>query len=286
MTVFSRSGHDQQAPDALLPALRTLLTASTFGRPAESRWLGRVDSTNLIARDAARAGAPEGTLIVAEEQRAGRGRLGRRWQAPYGSSLLVSLLLRPPATVYPALLPFLTAVALAETMEQILAVQPALKWPNDVQVDGRKLAGILAESDYTGDQLDAVVVGVGLNVNIPRELLAPIAPPATSLLIELGRPVERVPLLAAFLARWENRYRALLRGESPVPAWRTRAPMLGAPIEVRPAEGSSWSGIALDVTDNGALLVRDAAGLVRTVHAADVSVRGTEPAPKFHEEDE
>ncbi|MCZ7570132.1 MAG: biotin--[acetyl-CoA-carboxylase] ligase [Ardenticatenaceae bacterium] len=271
-------------PDALLAALIKRLTTTTFGRPAESRWLGQVDSTNLIARAVARAGAPEGTLIVAEEQLAGRGRLGRRWQAPYGSSLLVSLLLRPPPTVSPALLPFVAAVAVAETLEQLFVLQPALKWPNDVQVGGRKLVGILAESDYIGDRLDAVVVGVGLNVNIAPDLLAPLAAPATSLLVELGRPVARVPLLATFLARWEQRYHALLAGESPLPAWRRRAPMLGAPVEVRPAEGPPWAGVALDVTASGALLVRDAGSTVRTVHAADVSVRGAGPRSTLHEE--
>lgn len=279
------SSDDQSVPDALLAALRDRLTTATFARPAESRWLGRVDSTNLIARAAARAGAPEGTLIVAEEQTAGRGRLGRRWQAPYGSSLLMSLLLRLPATVYPALLPFVTAVALAETLEQVFALQPTLKWPNDVQVMGRKLAGILAESEFVGDRPDAVVVGVGLNVNIGPEVLAPLVPPATSLLVELGHPVERVPLLAAFLARWEVGYLTLLAGESPLPAWRRRAPMLGAPVEVRPAGGPPWTGVALDVTEGGALLVRDATGKTRTVHAADVSVREATPPPKSHEED-
>lgn len=263
-------------PGTLLAALRAGLTTQTFGRPHESRWLGSVESTNLIARAAALDGAPEGTLVVAEEQVAGRGRLGRRWLAPYGSSLLVSLLLRPPPTVRPTLLPFVAAVALAETLERRLGLVPELKWPNDVRLDGRKLAGILAETEYAGDRLDAVVVGVGLNCNIEARVLAELDQPATSLLAALGHPVDRVALLAAFLEEWERRYQDLLAGRSPLPDWQRRAWMLGRPVTVYPVEGAPWMGVAIGLSEAGALFVRDEAGACREVQAADVSVHSVE----------
>lgn len=256
-----------------MAALRASLATERFGRTAESRWLARVDSTNVILRAAARAGAPEGTIVAAEEQVAGRGRQGRRWQAPYGSSILVSLLLRPPPEVNAGLLPFVAAVAAAAILEEVFDLPVTLKWPNDVQVGGRKLAGILVEGEFTGDRLDGVVAGMGLNCNVDRATLAALDVPATSLLAELGRPVERVPLLAALLARWEQQYAALLAGTSPIPAWRQRVTMLGATIEVREEGLAPWQGVALDVVDGGALLVRDESGTIRTLHAAEVSVR-------------
>jgi BirA family biotin operon repressor/biotin-[acetyl-CoA-carboxylase] ligase len=153
------------------------------------------------------ADAPEGALAVAEEQTAGRGRLGRTWEAPAGTSILASVVLRPP--VAPPRLPELSLVAgeaVAAALRDAAGVDPTLKYPNDVLLDGRKVAGILAESSE-----GRVVLGIGVNVNQTAAELPP-GVPATSLRLATGQPFERAPLLASVLARLEHGYDAWVRG--------------------------------------------------------------------------
>jgi BirA family transcriptional regulator, biotin operon repressor / biotin---[acetyl-CoA-carboxylase] ligase len=188
--------NDSLAPEAMVPRLR-----GRFGRPYEH--VGSTPSTQLLlAPD-----APEGALGVAEEQTAGRGRLGRRWFAPAGTSLLCSLQLRPDTPT--ERLPELTGVAAracADAIAALTGLEPALKFPNDVLVGGRKVAGILAEA-----RDGRVVLGVGINVNVPAdELPEEVDRPATSLLVETGRELNRAELLAELLERLERRYDAWL----------------------------------------------------------------------------
>ena len=189
---------DSLAPEAMVPRLR-----GRFGQPYEH--VGSTPSTQLLlAPD-----APEGALVVAEEQTAGRGRLGRRWFAPAGTSLLCSLQLRPasPTERLPELTGF-AARACAEAIAGVTGLEPELKFPNDVLVGGRKVAGILAEA-----REGRVVLGIGINVNVPAsELPADVAHPATSLLAETGRELDRAELLAELLVRLERRYDAWLSG--------------------------------------------------------------------------
>ena len=157
-------------------------------------WFSTLDSTNRHALDAARDGAPAGLVVVADEQTAGRGRLGRTWEARPGSSLLVSVLLRDPGD--PARAVMAAGVALAAAVEDVAGIEVGLKWPNDLVVDDRKLAGLLAEAEG-----DALVVGAGCNVNwesFPEELRAT----ATACNLEAGRPVDHDALLDAFLDRF------------------------------------------------------------------------------------
>jgi BirA family transcriptional regulator, biotin operon repressor / biotin---[acetyl-CoA-carboxylase] ligase len=178
--------------EAVLPRLR-----GRFGRPYEH--VVSTPSTQLLLA----AGAPEGALVVAEEQTAGRGRLGRSWLAPAGTSLLASLQLRPPVPA--GRLPELTVVAsraCAEAIAALTGLEPELKFPNDVLLDGRKIAGILAEA-----REGRVVLGIGVNVNVrAEELPREVDRPATSLLVETGREVERAGLLVELLERLERRY--------------------------------------------------------------------------------
>jgi BirA family biotin operon repressor/biotin-[acetyl-CoA-carboxylase] ligase len=180
------------ASEAVLPLLR-----GRFGRPYEH--IESTPSTQLLVP----AEAPEGALVVAEEQTAGRGRLGRRWLAPAGTSLLCSLQLRP--AVAPEHLPELTGVAshaCAEAIATLTGLEPELKFPNDVLVDGRKVAGILAEA-----REHRVVLGVGVNVNVvAEELPREVERHATSLLVETGGEVDRAALLVELLERLERRY--------------------------------------------------------------------------------
>ena len=185
---------DRLTPEAVEPRLR-----GRFGRPY--RYVETCPSTQRLVRPS----DPEGTLAVAEEQTEGRGRLGRRWLAPRGTSLLCSLLLRP--RVPPARLPELSLVAgaaCADAIGSVAALATTIKFPNDVLVRGQKVAGILAEAKG-----GHVVLGIGINVNVPHgELPADVATPATSILAETGRRLDRADLLVVLLERLEERYDA------------------------------------------------------------------------------
>ena len=258
-------------------------SAKVIGRALTTRRLGRpilfytrTGSTNTVAREQAEAGAPEGLLVVADEQTAGRGRLDRSWWAPPGSSLLFSLLLRPPLPPgQAAQLTMCLGLAAAEGVEEVTGLRPALKWPNDLLLDGRKLAGILAELGTAGDRLEYAVLGLGLNVNVTFSG-GELAHTAISLQMALGRPVARVPLLAAILARCEAWYERLLApqagsstGESPHTAWTARLDTLGRQVTVMTPDGP-LHGTAVGVSPEGALLVRRENGVVCTVWAGDV----------------
>jgi len=227
--------------------------------PWRVEWFATLDSTNRHALDAARAGAADGLVVVADEQTAGRGRLGRSWEAPPGSSLLVSVLLRRAGD--PGRAVMAAGVALAAAAEEVAGVEAGLKWPNDLVVDDRKLAGLLAEADG-----DALVVGAGCNVNwesFPDELAAT----ATACNLEAGRTVDRDALLDAFLDRFAD---ALERGDGVVDDYRARLATVGRTVRVQHVRDDDLVGTAIGVTDDGALLVRDDAGTDHTVVAADV----------------
>lgn len=158
----------------------------------------RVTSTMDAAAALAAEGAPAGTVVVAEEQTEGRGREGRRWEAPAGTSLLFTVVARPElAAVQDERLSVRVAERVAEAITVVCGLRPQIKEPNDLMVNGRKLAGILLQSRVRSETVDYLLVGIGINVNIPREQLP--LPTATSLLVELGRPVDRSVLLAAVL---------------------------------------------------------------------------------------
>jgi BirA family biotin operon repressor/biotin-[acetyl-CoA-carboxylase] ligase len=247
-----------------------------------TRWLGHAfeqietcASTNDVAAARARGGGPEGLVIAADAQTAGRGRLGRMWHSPPGESLYLSILLRPrrpPAEVPP--LTLLAGAAVARALEQTCDVRARLKWPNDVLVEEagapRKLAGILTEMSSEGERVSHVVVGIGLNVNavdFPPE----IAARATSLRRLLGRPLDRAVLLGAILESFEPLYDEFIaRGPAAaVAAWRARA-ALGERWRVSGAGASLIEGVALDIDPDGALLLRDDAGLVHRVLSGEI----------------
>ena len=247
---------------------------------ASSRFVFRsaVTSTHDILRDLAEHDAPEGTVVLAESQTAGRGRLGRRWLATPGSALLLSALFRPPA-------PFLTyaprvmmscGLALREAVAEVTGLAPALKWPNDLIVERgeqwRKLAGILAEIGIVAGQAPFLMVGVGLNVATPLEQLALVSPVATSLLVELGHPVDRATLLEAFLQRLEGCYERLRAGWSPLSEWRTALAWMGREVWVKAPTGDVL-GVAADVLDDGTLVLQTAGGAVLHFPVGDVSLR-------------
>ncbi|MGQ9515952.1 MAG: biotin--[acetyl-CoA-carboxylase] ligase [Anaerolineae bacterium] len=268
------------SPAAILAGLPT----RRLGRPLVYHRV--IDSTNEEARRLAAVGCPEGALVIAEAQTAGRGRRGRPWVAPAGRCLLVSVRLRPALS--PARLFALTMAAglavRAGIMEQ-LGLSPALKWPNDVYIAGRKTAGILVESAFSGRELELVVVGIGINVNVrPEELvgaradigldptLGQLARTATSLMVEAGRPVSRQELLWGILRHFEDWYERVLAGESPLEEWKSALMEWGQEVEIE-AAGERCIGRVVEVTDGGALGLALPGGQVRYFHAGEASLR-------------
>jgi BirA family biotin operon repressor/biotin-[acetyl-CoA-carboxylase] ligase len=236
---------------------RAALAATRFG---DLRWSAEVASTNDVAAALAREGAPEGVVVGADHQTAGRGRRGRRWEAPPGSSLLVSVLLRPPWP--PSSWPVATlavALATAGACAEVAGVDGRLKWPNDLLAGGRKVGGILAERAG-----DAVVVGLGLNVNWDR----PPPDEGVALSALCGHDVDRAVLLVALLRRLD---RLLADGPDRLVALATgRSATLGRPVRVDLGEAGTVEGTAVALTPEGHLMVETAAGGRQTVNAGDV----------------
>jgi BirA family biotin operon repressor/biotin-[acetyl-CoA-carboxylase] ligase len=249
-----------------------LLDTRRLGRDYE--FLSACASTNDVVRSRAAAGAVEGLVIVADSQTAGRGRLGRSWHSPPGQNLYLSLLLRPAlAARHAAPLTLLAGAALARTLAEAGAT-PRLRWPNDLLLpaaDGfRKAAGILADMATDGERVRHIVLGVGLNVNgleFPPEL----AERATSLRMAHGHAFDRGQLLIDFLAAFEPIYDDFLaRGPAlGLTEWRRYAD-LGRVCRID-RDGAGVEGIATDIDDEGALLVRDEAGRVHRLISGETS---------------
>ncbi|MBF0213597.1 MAG: biotin--[acetyl-CoA-carboxylase] ligase [Magnetococcales bacterium] len=260
--------HDTLRPERMAPLWRGRLFAAERYHYHE-----RIGSTNQEAMQLARAGAPEGTLVVAEGQSGGRGRLGRVWESPSGENLYLSMVLRPDLPVAHA--PRLTLVAGLATVEAVLAAGVAearLKWPNDVLVNGRKLAGILTEMATEGERIRQVTVGVGVNVNGRSADFSPeVAARAVTMADILHRTCERAELLAALLVAMERWYaRLLTEGFAPIRiAWKEWALLEGQRVRVESATGSR-EGWLEDLDEEGFLLVRGAEGEIWRVLAGDV----------------
>lgn len=231
----------------------------------------QVESTNPLAREFAERGEPEGLVIAAEEQVAGRGRMGRKWVVPRGTSLQFSVLLRPPLAPPQAsrLMP-MAALAIARTLERELQLQPSLKWPNDVLLQGKKVAGVLTEASMQGDALGYVILGIGLNVNFAMGVFPELAPLATTLQDVVGHAVDRAHLERALLVELEHYYARVCAGETLMAEYRARLGMLGQSIRVE-NHGQRLEGIAHDVDDDGALILRQNDARLRLL-AGDVTV--------------
>ncbi len=256
---------DSLTPEAVLPRLKTRALGRTLIHRQEC------DSTNTVAFTEGVAGAPHGLTVVADTQTGGRGRRGRQWHSPLGGGLYLSVLLRPrlPPQQAPPLA-FAAAVAMAEALEETLDLQPRLKWPNDVELDGRKVCGILLEMSAEPERVAFVVCGIGLNVNadaLPEEL----ADRATSLRLQTGqsiaRPLVLAPLLSA-LERWVDRYEQ--EGFAPLrDAWLARAAHLGQPVRVE-SPGGPQQGVAETLDADGALVLRQSSGQRTRILVGDV----------------
>lgn len=243
--------------------------SGTIGRRVLRR--DRVDSTMDEVLALAAAGEPDGTVVVADEQLAGRGRDGRPWIAPTGSSILCSVLLRPSSPPERlTTLPLLVGVAVAEAIEAVAPVKVQLKWPNDCWIDERKVAGVLIQARV----LPTLAVAVGIGINVHRE--AGHEPGGTSIEAASGRAIDRDELLGALLDRLDREYRRFVEadGRPDLAPWRARAALVGEVVEVR--DGSRrLRGVLTGVDWEGALLLRENDATIRV--ASGELVRGPVP---------
>ena len=262
------------APDRLGPAE---LEPHLAGRWRDIRWLAETDSTQRVARELARAGAAEGTVVIAEAQTAGRGRLGRTWHSPRGVNLYCSIVLRPPLP--PAAVPqvaLVAGVAVAAALAEMPGLAPRVKWPNDVLIDGRKVAGILTEMEAEVERVHHVILGIGVNLNAPRAAFPPeLRERATSLFLATGRRVDRAAVTGRLLAALEARYGRFLEGgfEAVRAEWESYSCLTGTDVRVASAEGE-MAGRVLGLDTDGALMLARPDGTSTRIVAGEVTVRG------------
>jgi BirA family biotin operon repressor/biotin-[acetyl-CoA-carboxylase] ligase len=258
-----------------------VLSPEAIAQRLRTRALGRalhifpeLDSTNTTAREMGATGAPHGTVVIADAQRRGRGRMGRAWASPAGKNLYLSVLLRCELPVDRlAQISLLAGVAACETVRAWCAAD--IKWPNDILVGGRKVVGILAEMDGSGPSR-AIVLGIGVNLNAALEdFPAELRDKAGSVLIASGTPVDRAEFAARLLNNLEVRYEQWRRdGFAPIAAvWREMTPLIGQPIRVQ-EPGAVVEGTVVDIGADGALRLRLADGREHQVVAGDVTVLG------------
>ncbi len=258
--------------DLDIPAVEAALEGTIFS--GKLRHLQSLDSTNRLAKDLAAGGAPEGTVVLAEKQTSGRGRMGRSWLSAKGSSLTFSVLLRPgltPDRVFT--LTMTLALAAASGIQETAGVSPGLKWPNDLYLGGGKIGGILTEFSVREDLVAYAILGLGLNVSWhPWE--GSSAREATSISAEAGRRVNRADLLVSLLRNLHAYYEDIMNGRVSryVARWNELSIVLGRSVRVETDSGIV-NGIAEGIDACGALVVRDETGAERLILCGDVSLR-------------
>lgn len=230
-----------------------------------------VTSTMDVARQAAREGAAEGTVVIADEQTAGKGRQGRSWVSAPGN-IALTIILKPTLAELPSL-NMVASLAVVRAIARTTGLSATIKWPNDVLIGGRKLCGMLVDSEVVGDEVSFSLVGIGLNVNLDPAQYPEIAGIATSLSAEVGREVPRLPVLRTLLQKADALYLRLRQGESLLGEWRRHMAMLGQRVAIIESGAVVYEGIAEDVADDGSLLLRLPDGRLVQVLAGQVSLR-------------
>lgn len=258
-----------------VPAITASLPTKYLGK--RLLYFDQATSTQDVAREEAIRGALEGTLVLAEEQSLGRGRFQRTWVSPRGGAILMSLVLRPDGVVA-SMLPIVVSLATALAVRKVTGLEAVIKWPNDIQIRGKKLAGILIDAALSARGIDYAIVGIGLNVGMDPAAHPEITAIATSLGRETGRSVPRLPVLSAMLSEIETLYEAAKAGTSMVPEWKGLLVTLGQTVRVvwpGAPLGQVWEevGVAEDVDASGALLLRRPDGTLATLSGGEVSLR-------------
>ena len=248
------------------------LETGCFGQ--EICYLSSTDSTNLVARQLAQEGAREGTLVITDYQTQGRGRLKRSWWSPPGENLLFSIIFRPSFEVtHTFRLTLLSSLAVAEAIRQETGLETLIKWPNDIYLKGKKVSGILSELGVKGEQLQYVIVGIGINVNSDPSTHPEIKEIATSISMELGQSFSRLKLLKVILNLMERYYHILKRGDfnSLKKTWDALSLIKGKAVKVV-SKDDLKEGIAESVDEEGFLILRDYSGKRSRIVSADVSL--------------
>jgi BirA family biotin operon repressor/biotin-[acetyl-CoA-carboxylase] ligase len=231
------------------------------------------DSTNVQARRIAEEGGIEGTVVVADQQNSGRGRLGRRWESPSGVNLYCSILLRPQIPVQQApQLTFLSAVTVVETLKEVCQLTAEVKWPNDILVNGAKISGLLNEMSAETEQIHFVILGVGINLNMTASQFPDgLNYPATSVLLETGNPVDRLVFLRAFLQRLDLYYAEFLQeGFAPIrDRWENLCNLINVQVEVD-LGSHHCCGTVVGLDSDGALRLQLENGKVERILAGDI----------------
>ena len=253
------------------------LSPATITSNLATRFIGqrvicypRLTSTNDIAKRRAQQGAREGTVIFAEEQTTGRGRMKRTWLSPRGS-IALSIILYPKLAYLPSLI-MVASLSVVHSIERVTGLRAQIKWPNDVLVNNKKICGILIESDVKGSVVDYAIIGIGVNVNLRLSDFPEILPTATSLSHELGRDVSRLDMIRSLLAETEKLYLALPTGQSVYQEWRDNLVTLGKKVQVS-SDQINYKGIAESVASDGSLLLRQSDGSLVKIVAGDVTLR-------------
>jgi len=243
----------------------------------ETRFVGQrviyypsLASTMEVAKQEALKGAAEGTVIIADEQTAGKGRIKRVWLSPKGS-IALSVILYPSVAYLPSLI-MLASLAVIHSIEAVTGLKSQVKWPNDVLINGKKVCGVLIESNVRGDIVDYAIIGIGVNVNLRLYDFPEIQPTATSLSDELGRDVSRLDVIRCLLVEIERLYLALPAGGSIYEEWRDSLVTLGRRVQVKSGE-TIYEGIAESVARDGSLLLRHSDGSLSKIIAGDVTLR-------------
>ncbi len=234
-----------------------------------------IDSTNQQARMLASQGYSEGTVVVADMQTDGRGRRGRSWYSPAGQGIYISLILRPRISLKEiSRISLIPAVALAETLQEELGLDARIKWPNDILINHKKIAGVLSEAVTDMDGVEFVVIGMGLNINnSTSDFPDDFRTVPTSILAETKQPVSRVKILQSLLAKLEHHYNLLQNGDFSITltAGKRLSMVIGQQVNLETSRG--WvTGQAVDIDENGYLLVHDGAGGVHTVISGEIEV--------------
>ena len=260
-----------------------ILSAELIADGLKTRFIGQrvlyfpsLSSTMMAAGREAKKMAAEGTVVIAGEQEAGKGRVKRIWLSPRGNGAF-SVVLYPDVSLLPSLI-MVAAVAVARSVEAVTGLVAQIKWPNDILIKGRKVCGILIENEFQGGRASWAVIGIGLNVNIRMEDIPEVAATATSLYDELGKELSRVEIIRTLLVEMEKLYLSSGEGELVYKEWRERLITLGQRVRVTSGK-TVFESMAEDVARDGSLLLKHDDGSISHVVAGDVTLRTASQPP-------
>ncbi|WP_050615401.1 biotin--[acetyl-CoA-carboxylase] ligase [Bacillus testis] len=254
-------------------SIRMNIHSAVFGK--NIHYQETIGSTQKTANELANEGAEEGTIVVADEQTLGRGRLARKWHSPKGTGIWMSLLAKPRIPLQQApQLTLLTAVAVVQAIEEVTGLQAQIKWPNDILIKGKKVTGILTEMQAEADGVHSIIIGIGMNVNqVAADFPEELSDKATSLKIETGLTHSREQIIGEILYKFENLYHIYQsKGFKVIKAlWESYAVSIGKVITAT-TMNDKIIGIAMGITDEGVLLIKDDKGRVHSIYSADIEI--------------